>query len=101
MKIIALQKFYEPLIYFGLISINSNFNKLTIFKHYLTSIGPLGYYYHFSEQWTTFYDPTDNLPLDSTLMVSPNHAGHSFHNTFIMDVLLMSYVRMDKQIPKQ
>ena len=100
-NIISLQDFYKSLIYFGLLSINNTFNQLTGIKHYLKYIATLGYYYHFSERWTNLYDTTENLPLDNTLMVSPNHAGHSFHNTFIMDVLLISYVRMDTQIPKQ
>ena len=43
MKILALQEFYESLIYFGLIIINTTFNQLTRLKHYLKSIGPLGY----------------------------------------------------------
>ena len=43
MKILALQDFYELLIYFVFISINVTFNQLTRLKHYLPSIGPLGY----------------------------------------------------------
>ena len=49
MKILALKEIYKSLIYFGFISINETFNQLTRLKHYLTSIVPLGYNYHFSE----------------------------------------------------
>ena len=86
MKILALQEFYKSLIYFGFISINATFNQLSRIKHYFTYIGPIVYYYYFSEQWTNFYYSTENLPLDNTLLVSPNHAGRSFPNTLMMDV---------------
>ena len=91
-NIVALQELYESLIYFGFISINETFNQLTRLKHYLTSIVPLGYYYHFSELWTNLYGSTENLPLDNTLPVSPNHLGHSFPNTFMMNVCLYNII---------
>ena len=68
------------------------FKQITRLKHYLKYIRPLEYYYHFSEIWTTFYDSTDNLLLDNTLTVSPNHAGHIFHNTFIMYVCVYNQI---------
>ena len=85
MNILALQEFYKSLIYFGFICINATFNQLTRLKNYLTYIGPIEYYHHFSVRWTTFYDSTENMPLDNTLPVSPNHSGHSFPYTFMMD----------------
>ena len=36
MKILALQEFYESLIYFGFISINATFKQLTRLDHYFT-----------------------------------------------------------------
>ena len=97
MKIIALQKFYESLIYFGFTGTNSTFNQLTRLKHYLEYIGPLGYSYNFSERYTTFYDSTENLPLDNTLPVSPNHAGNSFPNTLMIDRCVYNYI-LNKKI---
>ena len=58
MNIIALQELYKSLIYFGFISINVTFNQLTRLKHYLTYIGALVYYYHFSDQWIALYEST-------------------------------------------
>ena len=84
MKILALQEFYKSLIYFGFISINVTLNQINILKHYFTYILPLGYYHHFSELWITLYKSTDNMPLDKSLPISPNHSGHSFPNTFMM-----------------
>ena len=52
----------------------------------MTYIVPLEYHYRFSEKWKTFYDKTENLPLDKTLLVSPNPAGHILPNTFMMNV---------------
>ena len=92
MNIIALQEFHKSLIYFGFIIINATLKKITRIKNYLTSILPFVYYYHFSERWTTFYDSTDNLPLDNALPVSPNHAGHRFPSTFIMDVCVYNQI---------
>ena len=92
MKIFALQEFYEPLIYFGFISINATFNQLTRIKNYLIYIVPLGYYYNFSEKWTTLYDSTENLPLNNTSPVSPNHARHRFPNTFMMYVCVYNQI---------
>ena len=68
-NILALQEFYESLIYFGFVSINTTSNQLIRLKHFLTYIGPLGCYYHFSEQWITFYESNDNLPMDKNLPV--------------------------------
>ena len=84
MKFLALQEFYESLIYFGFVSINATCNQLTRLKQYSTSIGAFGYYRHFSERWTTFYNSTENLPLDNNLPVSPNPSGHIFPNTLMM-----------------
>ena len=86
MKILTLQDFYESLIYLGFISINENYNQRTRLKNYLKYIHPLGYYYLFSERWKIFYDTLENMPLDNTLPVLPNHAGHSSSKTFMMYV---------------
>ena len=92
MNIIALQKLYESLIYFGFISNKATFDQLTRLKYYLTFIVPLGYYQHFSEWWTTFYDSTENLTLDNTFLVSHNHTGHNFSNTFMIDVCVYNKI---------
>ena len=92
MKILALQEFYGSFTYFGFISIDDTFNQLTRIINYLKSICSLGYYYHFSERWKTFYDSTENLPPDNPLSISPNYAGHSFLNTFMMVVCVYNQI---------
>ena len=92
MKILALQEFYESLLYFGFIIFNATFNQLTRLKQYLAYIDPLGYYYCFSEKCTNFYDTTDNLLLDNILPVSPYHAGQIFPDMFMMYVCVYNHL---------
>ena len=49
----------------------------------------------------TLNSSTENLPLDNTLPVSPNHAGHSFPNTFMMYVCLYNIIlnRKTQNVP--
>ena len=101
MKILSLKELYESLIHFGLISINANLNQITRLKQYLKSICPLGNYYHFSERWKNLYGTTENLPLDNSLPVSPNHAGHNSPKTFMMNVCIYNQLlkRKTQHVP--
>ena len=75
---------------------NETFTQINRLKYYLKYIGPFGYYYHFGEKLTTFYDSTETLPLDNPLPVSPNHVGHNSPNTFIMYVCLYNKILIRK-----